>query len=106
VDFTTVKSQGRLFFTEFFKQTFFSSHLANPSANPEKAAMPAFDRMAIEEVFIKAVKLPAVATGIVFFLSKHVAPHTEEGKGENFASRACEVAMDTLRTGLDVGSFL
>jgi hypothetical protein len=105
VDFSVLKGQARLFFIELFTHIFFSSHLANPSVTPEKAIATTFDQTAIEEVFIKAVKMPNISTGIVFFLSKHVASRAE-GAQEDFVGRACEVAMETLRTGLDVGSFL
>jgi hypothetical protein len=104
VDFTNLKSQATLFFVEFFRQVLFGTQLANPTIVPEKAAGGEVDIVVVEEAFVKAARIPSVATGIVFFLSKHVAPHAaQDGNiGGEFVKRACEVAIDALRTGLDV----
>jgi nucleolar MIF4G domain-containing protein 1 len=104
VDFTTLKSQATLFFVEFFRQVLFGTQLANPTIAPEKAAGGDVDAVAVEEVFVKAARIPSIATGIVFFLSKHVAPQAAQDKnvGGEFVKRTCEVAIDALKTGLDV----
>jgi nucleolar MIF4G domain-containing protein 1 len=89
---------------EFFSQTFFSTQLANPSVAPQKAIGGTFDHSAIDEVFMKAIRVPNLTVGIIYFLSKHIAATASEGgdDGSNVVTEACQAAIDTLRSGLDV----
>jgi nucleolar MIF4G domain-containing protein 1 len=69
-------------------------------ASPQ-AAPAARERAALEEVFVKAARIPGLAVGIVYFLGKFVRPGAGDRKDGALAEWACEVALDTLRTGLD-----
>lgn len=59
------------------------------------------NRGAIEEVFIKATRIEALALGLVYFLSKEMTG-SKNGEGESLVKWASGVAVDTLRTGMDI----
>jgi nucleolar MIF4G domain-containing protein 1 len=58
------------------------------------------NRGALEEVFIKATRIEALGLGLLYFLSKMSQP--KGGNGEGLVKWATGVAVDTLRTGMDV----
>ncbi|KAJ7650126.1 hypothetical protein FB45DRAFT_887044 [Roridomyces roridus] len=87
VDFTDLKSQSRQFLKELL--------LPRPSL----AAVPeSRNRGAVEEIFIKASRIEALAMGLVYFMTEAFRD-ADEMKLVKWASG---VAKDTLRTGVDV----
>jgi nucleolar MIF4G domain-containing protein 1 len=51
----------------------------------------------LEEIFIKATRIQALIMGLVYFLTE-----MKKASGDEFIQWACTVAIDTLRTGMDV----
>lgn len=59
------------------------------------------NRGAVEEVFIKATRIEALALGLVYFLSQEMSAAADEEDG-GLVKWASSVAVDTLRTRMDV----
>ena len=59
------------------------------------------NRGRLEEVFIKATRIGALTLGLLYFLQKEM-PQPTDGNGEQLVRWATGVAMDTLRTGMDI----
>jgi len=95
VDFTTLKPRTRDFFSYFFHQLFASSQVSVPVLGADLP--PTRSKGPIEEIFIKATRVQALAMGLVYFLTEMKKTSEEE-----FVRWASSVAIDTLRTGLDV----
>jgi nucleolar MIF4G domain-containing protein 1 len=96
VDFTALKPRTRDFLSYFFHQLFASSQVSAPvlvgaDLPPTRSKGP------IEEIFIKATRVQALAMGLVYFLTEMKKTSEEE-----FVQWASAVAIDSLRTGLDV----
>jgi len=77
---------------------FVASQVATPVLG--NTSPQARNRSAIEEIFIKATRIEALALGLVYFLSNELSPTNEDG-GE-LAKWATRIAIDTLRTGMDM----
>jgi nucleolar MIF4G domain-containing protein 1 len=59
------------------------------------------NRGALEQVFIKATRMESLALGLLFFLQKEMS-QPKNGGSEQLVKWATGVAVDTLRTGMDV----
>jgi nucleolar MIF4G domain-containing protein 1 len=59
------------------------------------------NRGAVEEVFIKATRIETLALGLVYFLSTEMT-RPKDGEKEGLVKWASGVAVDTLRTGMDI----
>jgi len=95
VDFTVLKPRTHDFLSYFFHQLFASSQVSAPVL---RADLPRTrSKGPIEEIFIKATRIQALAMGLVYFLTE-----LKKTSEEEFVQWACAVAIDTLRTGLDV----
>lgn len=57
------------------------------------------NRGALEEVFIKAMRIEALAQGLIHFLSNEIL-NGQDGQG--LVKWAIGVAVDTLRTGMNI----
>lgn len=64
-------------------------------------APSARNRGAVEEVFIKATRMEALAMGLVYFFSREMVD-VELGTGSEIIKWTSGVAVDTLRTGVDI----
>ncbi|KAF8501675.1 hypothetical protein F5888DRAFT_1259735 [Russula emetica] len=95
VDFTVLKPRTRDFLSYFFHQLFASSQVSAPVLGTDLP--PTRSKDPIEEIFIKATRVQALAMGLVYFLTEMKKTSEEE-----FVQWASAVAIDTLRTGLDV----
>jgi len=95
VDFTVLKPRTRDFLSYFFHQLFASSQVSAPVLGTDLP--PTRSKGPIEEIFIKATRVQALAMGLVYFLTEMKKTSEEE-----FVQWASAVAIDTLRTGLDV----
>jgi len=60
-----------------------------------------YNRGALEEVFIKASRIEALGMGLLYFLGKEMS-QIEGEDSVDLIRWAAGVAMDTLRTGMDV----
>jgi nucleolar MIF4G domain-containing protein 1 len=99
VDFTLLKPRTTNFLRDLFAQLFIATQVAAPVLG---ASVPTTrNRGVVEEVFIKAVRIDALALGLVYFLSKEMSRSRGED-GEGLVEWATGVALDTLRTGMDV----
>ncbi|KAI9060646.1 ARM repeat-containing protein [Trametes sanguinea] len=98
VDFTVLKPQSQAFMRELFVHLLANTQLSTPLLGSErKEDLPTTrNKGRLEEVFLKGAKIQAVALGLVFFLQ--TAFKGEEG----FLKWASQVALDTLRTGMEV----
>ena len=98
VDFTTLKPRTIKFLRDLVKYLFVASQVSTPVLG---SALPTTrNRGAVEEVFIKAARIEALALGLVYFLSKEMS--TTDRDGEGLVKWAGGVAIDTLRTGMDI----
>ncbi|KAL1724376.1 armadillo-type protein [Schizophyllum commune] len=100
VDFTVLKPRGRAFLRELLVQIFVASQTASPvlGATPQTR-----NRGAVEEVFIRAARVEALAMGLVYFITQVVMKEATADDAEGkFVKWAGGVAKETLRTGLDV----
>ena len=95
MDFTVLKPRTRDFLSYFFHQVFASSQVSTPVLGADLP--PTRSKGPIEEIFIKATRVQALAMGLVYFLTEMKKTSEEE-----FVQWASAVAIDTLRTGLDV----
>ncbi|TBU26230.1 MIF4G-domain-containing protein [Dichomitus squalens] len=95
VDFTVLKPQARTFMRELFVHVLANTQLATPLLSSEELPNTK-NKAPLEEVFIKGSKIQSVALGLVYFLRE--AFRGEEG----FLKWASQVALQTLRTGMDV----
>ncbi|KAK0500414.1 hypothetical protein EDD18DRAFT_827491 [Armillaria luteobubalina] len=104
VDFTLLKPQTKHFIGEMLSQLFISTQTSTPLIGSNtKILSTTRDRTAIEEVFVKATRVPNLAMGLVYFLLN--TTQDDEIVDETvtkFIRWATEVAKDTLRTGVDV----
>ncbi|PPQ83433.1 hypothetical protein CVT25_007024 [Psilocybe cyanescens] len=108
VDFTTLKPRTRVFLKEFFIQVFINSQRATPLLTSDIQNITfTRNRNAVEEIFIKASRVQALAMGLVYFLSESFKdnPNSVEDL-HKFLRWAIGVAKDTLRTGVDLISTL
>ncbi|KAG7451246.1 uncharacterized protein BT62DRAFT_926904 [Guyanagaster necrorhizus] len=104
VDFTLLKPQTKQFIGEMLCQLFISTQTSSPliGSNAETLSIMR-NRVAIEEVFIKATKVQNLAMGLVYFLSNFTQDDVVIGETMvKFIRWATEVAKDTLRTVVNV----
>ncbi|KAJ6576616.1 hypothetical protein DFH09DRAFT_1149872 [Mycena vulgaris] len=102
VDFTILKPQSREFLKELLVQLFVSSQVATPVISA--SAVPTTrNRGPVEEIFIKASRLEALAMGLVYFLTEVFRDVEEMSDAlQKLTKWGSAVAKDTLRTGVDV----
>lgn len=101
-----MKPPTRRFLVELFTQILSSSQVSAPVINTDSNDIPnTRSRGPIEEVFIRATKITALALGLIYFIgevTKKEYDQMEGGKGSQFLTWGNKVALDTLRTGMDV----
>ncbi|KAF7336720.1 MIF4G/MA4-domain-containing protein [Mycena venus] len=103
VDFTTLKPQSREFLKELMVQLFVSSQVATPVVADGTGVPTTRNRSSVEEIFIKASRVEALAMGLVYFLTEAFRDVDEMPDGtRKLVKWASGVAKDTLRTGVDV----
>ncbi|KAI0784591.1 armadillo-type protein [Abortiporus biennis] len=114
IDFTIIKPQTRQFLTDLFISIYVSSQLSTPplDLSPSSESFPKTkNRGTIEEIFIKATRVSSLAIGLVYWLGEmgrkfkegeKEAPENGDEEGKKWLYWANAVALDTLRTGLDV----
>ncbi|KAF8263879.1 MIF4G-domain-containing protein [Lactarius quietus] len=95
VDFTVLKPRTRDFLSHFFRQLFVNSQTSIPTLQSDMP--PTRNKDSLEEIFVKAARIQALAMGLVYFLTE-----MKKGSEEEFIRWAIGVAIDTLRTGLDI----
>ena len=102
-----IKPQTRAFLKEFCTQLFISSQSSAPVLTAHVANMPSTrNRGPLQEVFAKATRVQALAVGLVYFLTEAFRGVDGEDEDGDFVTWARDVAVDTLRTGLDTISTL
>ncbi|EIN09802.1 ARM repeat-containing protein [Punctularia strigosozonata HHB-11173 SS5] len=99
VDFTILKERTRGFLTELLSSVLIDTQSSNPRYALDGIPTTR-NRGAIEEVFIKATKIQALAMGLVYFLTNAVCDKVDGDAG--FFKWAVGVAKDTLQTGLEI----
>lgn len=99
VDFTILKPRTADFLNDLFTQLFIATQVSVPVLGTSVPTTR--NRGTLEEVFIKATRMEALALGLIYFLSKEM-PRLKSEDGEGSVKWATGVAVDTLRTGLDV----
>lgn len=115
VDFTVIEPQTHIFLRDFFTSLFLSTQSSRPVLNPTGNGLPdTKDSRSLEEVFIKVARIQALAMGIVYFLTETFgegigrrgravqSPGGEDRPDDALLRWASGIAVDTLRTGLDV----
>jgi nucleolar MIF4G domain-containing protein 1 len=104
VDFTILKSQGKEFLKELLINIFLSSQaISSPAINIGHPVTR--NRAAIEEIFVKAARIEALAMGLMYFMSSVLRDFRCDDEEQEFAKLvkwATGIAQDTLRTGLDI----
>jgi nucleolar MIF4G domain-containing protein 1 len=95
MDFTVLKHRTREFLLHFFHQLFANSQGSTPALGNDLPT--ARSKNSLEEIFIKATRIQVLAMGLAYFLTE-----MKRGSEEEFIQWASGVAIDTLRTGLDI----
>jgi nucleolar MIF4G domain-containing protein 1 len=99
VDFTILKPRTSNFLKDLFTHLFIATQVSVPAIGTTVPTTR--NQGAVEEVFIKAMRLEALALGLIYFLQKEMSqPKDRNDKG--LISWATRVAVDTLRTGMDL----
>lgn len=108
MDFTVLQTQGRDFFRNFFFQLFVSSQVSSPAIS-SKAEAGAYltghprTRESLEKIFIGATRVPTLSQGLIYFLTNVFrGENRRDDEVSQTLKWACDVAKDTLRTGVDV----
>ncbi|KAF8638284.1 hypothetical protein AX17_002304 [Amanita inopinata Kibby_2008] len=105
VDFTTLKARGKEFLRELVAAILISSQVTSPVLGSSAKNLSAVrDRAAVEEIFIKATRVETLAMGLVYFMTETFRDGSHEVT--KLIRWSCEVAKDTLRTGLDITPIL
>ncbi|KAJ3819076.1 hypothetical protein F5880DRAFT_1625766 [Lentinula raphanica] len=100
IDFTKLKPQTDLFLRRLFTYMFLSSQTKSPLLGT-KASLSR-NRASIEEIFIKATRLQALAMGLVIFLSRGIRLEDVDRDTVKLVEWGIEIGKETLRTGLDI----
>jgi nucleolar MIF4G domain-containing protein 1 len=95
VDFTMLKPRTRDFLSYFFRQLFTNSQTSSPTLQSDVPATR--NKASLEEIFVKAARIQVLAMGLVYFLTE-----MKKGSEDEFIRWAIGVAIDALRTGLDI----
>lgn len=97
-----LKPRTRGFLKELFTEIFVNSQRPTPLVTSDLRNITfTRNRNAIEEIFIKASRIQALAMGLVYFLSETFIDKSEPEDGFiKFLRWAVNVAKDTLRTGV------
>ena len=99
VDFTLLKTRTSNFLKDFFTHLFIATQVSIPAIG---TAVPTTrNRGAVEEVFIKAMRIEALSLGLIYFLQKETS-QLKDRNDKGLISWATGVAVDTLRTGMDL----
>lgn len=102
VDFTILKPQSGQFLQELLLQVFISSQTATPLIDTNQLPTTR-NRAAIEEVFVKATRIQNLAMGLVYFMTHSFSKYSYEDEMlVKFVKWANGLALDTLRTGVDI----
>jgi len=104
VDFTLLKPQTQTFLRELFIQLFINSQRSTPFLTSDYTKTTfTRNRNAVEEIFIKASRVQALAMGIVYFLSESFkTKSSSDDEYTKFIRWAVGIAKETLRTGVDL----
>ncbi len=104
VDFTVLKPRTQEFLRELFIQIFVNSQRSTPLVAQDIMKLDITrNRNVVEEIFLKASRIQALAMGLVYFLSKTFQDNSgSDDRFLKFIYWAVGVAKDTLRTGIDV----
>jgi nucleolar MIF4G domain-containing protein 1 len=87
------------FLSNFFTHLFIATQVSVPVLG--NSIPTTRNRGALEQVFIKATRMESLALGLLFFLQKEMS-QPRDRDSEQLVKWATGVAMDTLRTGMDV----
>jgi nucleolar MIF4G domain-containing protein 1 len=106
VDFLALKPATRSFVRELLERALLNTQTPTPVLSARVRDLPPRrERGPIEEVFLKAARVPALAAGLVYFLEEMKKAREEDGnekEEDGFYRWACDAAIDTLRMGVDV----
>jgi nucleolar MIF4G domain-containing protein 1 len=82
---------------------FVSSQVSTPLLDLSIERLPTTrNRRAVEEIFIKATRIENLAMGLMYFLSEIFKSDGDNGEMSTFLKWGCDLAKDTLRTGMDI----
>ncbi|KAF9451893.1 hypothetical protein P691DRAFT_772745 [Macrolepiota fuliginosa MF-IS2] len=102
VDFTILKPQSRQFLQELILHIFISSQTATPLINISQLPTTR-NRAAVEEIFAKATRIQNLAIGLAHFLTSTFSQGSNEDETlAKFMKWASQLALDSLRTGVDI----
>ncbi|KIM84076.1 hypothetical protein PILCRDRAFT_818381 [Piloderma croceum F 1598] len=99
IDFALLKPSTCTFLSNFFIHLFIATQASVPVLG--NSIPTTRNRGALEQVFIKATRMESLALGLLFFLQKEMS-QPRDGDSEQLVKWATGVALDTLRTGMDV----
>jgi nucleolar MIF4G domain-containing protein 1 len=99
VDFALLKLSTSTFLSNFFVHLSIATQVSVPVLGDSIPTTR--NREALEQVFIKATRMESLRLGLLYFLQK-VMTQPREGDSEQLVKWATGVAMDTLKTGMDI----
>ena len=97
MDFTVLKLRTRDFLSHLFHQVFANSQVSMPILSGSGELPHTRNKRPLEEIFIKATRIQALTMGLVYFLTE-----MKKASEKEFIQWASTVAIDTLRTGVNV----
>ena len=97
MEFTQLRPIANTFLRQFLIQIFISTQVSTPVIT--NTIPSSRNRGAIEDVFVKATRIEALASGLVYYLSREMVHDEPEG---GFVKWAIGVALETLGMGMDV----
>ena len=104
LDFTVLKPKSREFLKELFIQIYINTQITSPMLLAEMTHIPVSQnrkQTSVEEVFVKAAKFHDLSMGLTYILVELFKNNGEDELGK-FIKWANEVALDTLRSSVDI----
>jgi nucleolar MIF4G domain-containing protein 1 len=88
---------------DMFTHVLVNSQLSTPLLGTNPDDFPSTrNRGPLEEIFIKASRIDTLALGIAYFLNQTYGQGKKQKDTSTFIHWASKVAIETLRTGIDV----
>ncbi|GJJ08265.1 hypothetical protein Clacol_002475 [Clathrus columnatus] len=107
VDFTRLKPQTKVFMQNLFFHIFLNSQVSSPAITLDRMAAKYLskgrDRVVLEEVFIKVLRVPTLTQGLLFYLGNVLGVF--DGDDDILSQTmqwCCDVALNTLRGTVDI----
>lgn len=97
-----MKTPTKIFLADLLAEIFHATQTTSLVTVSVKRSSTTFDRSALEVVFVKALRLPELTKGLVYFMNTALENHEQHSKLEA-VSWGVTAAQSFLRDGLERG---